>query len=72
MSIICKRKNKPINCEWKEKNKLYLKELQVFFDIADKIENEDLQNSIISQMLRCDKIVTNLAEDIIQKNIKNE
>lgn len=72
MSIICKRKNKSINCEWKEKNKLYLKELQVFFDIADKIENEDLRNSIISQMLRCDKIVTNLAEDIIQKNIKNE
>ncbi len=72
MSIICKRKNKQINCEWKEKNKLYLKELQVFFDIADKIENEDLRNSIISQMLRCDKIVTNLAEDIIQRNIENE
>lgn len=48
---------------WKEKNSVYLKELQVFFDRADNIEDEALKKDIINQMLRCDSILTRLAEN---------
>lgn len=47
---------------WKEKNKEYLKELQNFLDKADNIEDEILKRKIIGQMLRCDDILTKLAE----------
>ena len=47
---------------WKEKNKLYLKELQKFFDKVDNIENCELRQSIVSQMLMCDKVLTEIAE----------
>lgn len=50
------------NGEWKNKNKTYLCELQSFLDKAENIENEDLKKDIILQMLRCDKILTLLAE----------
>ena len=50
------------NRKWKEENKHYLKELQSFFDKAANIEDENLKKSVISQMLRCDNILTKLAE----------
>lgn len=49
--------------EWKEKNKLYLKEVQNFFDKVDNISDESLRQKIIGQMLRCDKILTEIAEN---------
>jgi len=48
--------------EWKEKNKGYLRQLQKFLDVADNIEREDLRKSVIAEMLKCDMILTELAE----------
>ena len=49
---------------WKEKNKLYLCELQRFLDKVDNVEDCELKQSIISQMLICDKVLTEIAEDM--------
>ena len=70
-----KSENKRINNfqDWKMKNKEYLLELQRFLDKADNIENEELKNDIISQMLKCDKVLTKIAQEIIEENgIKNK
>ena len=56
--------------DWKEKNKKYLRELQSFFDKADNIEDEKLRNKIIGQMLRCDDILTQIAENRFQEFYK--
>lgn len=63
-------KNKEMNNfpDWKMKNKEYLLELQRFLDKADNIENEELKNDIISQMLKCDKVLTKIAQEIIEEN----
>ena len=62
--------------KWKNKNAQYLFELQKFLDLADNIENESLRKLIISQMLKCDKCVTNIAEKMFktikEKNINSE
>ena len=68
--------NKDKNIEqfpvWKRESKEYLKELQIFLDKADNIENEDLKNDIILQMLKCDKVLTKIAEQKIEEaSIKN-
>lgn len=65
-----KMKNKEMNKfpDWKMKNKEYLLELQRFLDKADNIENEELKNDIISQMLKCDKVLTKIAQEIIEEN----
>lgn len=68
-----KSENKGINNfpDWKMKNKEYLLELQRFLDKADNIENEELKHDIISQMLKCDKVLTRIAQEIIEeKGIK--
>lgn len=56
--------------KWKNRNEQYLFELQKFLDLADNIENEELRKAIISQMLKCDKCLTNLAEKIF-KEVEN-
>ncbi len=53
--------------DWKEKNKRYLSQLQRFLDASDSIENEELRNHIIAQMLKCDLILTEIAEKEIEK-----
>lgn len=53
--------------EWKSKNKKYLKELQTFLDMADNIKNEELRNDIICQMIKCDKVITEIAEEKINE-----
>lgn len=58
------------NKNWKEKNKKYLKELQSFFDKADNIADEELRNKIIGQMLRCDEVLTEIAESRFEKFFK--
>ena len=50
--------------KWKNKNTQYLFELQKFLDIADNIKNENLRKDVIAQMLKCDKRLTQLAEEI--------
>lgn len=56
-----KKANK--NKKWKEESKLYLKELQTFLDQAENIQDEILKRNIIYQMLRCDSVLTKLAEN---------
>ena len=64
------------NKDWKEKNKIYLKELQNFFDKADNIEDNNLRKKIIGQMLKCDDILTKIAEsrfeEFYRMGYKNE
>lgn len=55
---------------WKYKNKAYLKELERFFDRVDNIQDEKLQRSVRTQMLLCDKVLTNIAEDMFIKCYK--
>lgn len=57
--------------KWKNKNSQYLFELQKFLDLADNIEDENLRKLIISQMLKCDRCITNIAEKMF-KTIKEE
>ena len=58
------------NKDWKEKNKNYLKELQNFFDKADNIEDNNLKQKIIGQMLKCDDILTKIAESRFEEFYK--
>lgn len=48
--------------KWKENSEQYLKQLEKFFDKAENIEDKILRESIINQMLICDKILTEIAE----------
>ena len=56
---------------WKNSDKKYLFELQKFLDLVDNIEDENLRKRIINQMLRCDRHVTNIAEEIFEELIKS-
>lgn len=56
--------------KWKNENKEYLFELQKFLDLADNIEDENLRKLIINQMIKCDKCITNIAEEIFKKLMK--
>ena len=47
----------------KEKNKRYLSQLQRFLDATDSVKEERIRNNIIGQMLKCDEILTQLAEN---------
>ena len=55
--------------DWKEKNNNYLQALEKFFDIADNIEDEGLRMEIICKMLKCDEILTKLAEENRKNNV---
>ena len=56
--------------QWKEKNKEYLKELQNFFDKADNILDIELKRKIIGQMLKCDEVLTKIAESRFEEYYK--
>ena len=59
--------------KWKNENEQYLYELQKFLDLTDNIEDEKLRKQIVSQTLKCDKCVTNLAEKIFENlNVNNK
>lgn len=49
---------------WKEENKRYLQELQKFLDTVDKIADRELRTSITNQMMICDNVLTEIAEDM--------
>lgn len=69
MRIIQKKKGtkdktiQTIDRKWKEGNELYLRELQRFLDRVDNIEDSELRRSVTNQMLICDKVLTEIAED---------
>lgn len=53
--------------DWKEKNGEYLQALEKFLDITDNITDESLRMEVIYKMLKCDEILTKIAE----KNLLN-
>lgn len=56
-----------INKDWKKEYKEYLKEVEKFLDKAENIEDEELKRDIIIQMLKCDEILTKIAEQEFKK-----
>jgi len=65
--------NKFYTRQWKETNESYLYELQKFLDIAENVADEKLKLDIIYQMLKCDEILTKIAEEnFLEKQNKNE
>ena len=58
--------NEKNNRAWKELDKRYLEELQKFFDKVDNVDDLRLKSGIIHQMLRCDKILTEIAEEMFK------
>lgn len=49
----------------KQTDKDYLFELQKFLDIVDNIKDEELKQRVIYQMLKCDKVLTKLAQRLL-------
>jgi len=62
-----KTETKEIDRKWKEGNKKYLKELQILFDKIENIKDSELKNNILNQMLLCDKVLTEIAEETFIK-----
>ena len=58
--------------QWKNQDKIYLFELQKFYDVVENVKNEELRKEIIAQMLKCDKRITQLAETIFQELKKKQ
>lgn len=58
------------NKEWKENNQEYLKELQNFLDKAENILDTELKRKIIGQMLKCDEVLTKIAESRFEECYK--
>lgn len=67
-NIFTEEEKSCINRDWKEKNKKYLYSLQKFLDATERIKDEELRNHIVTQMLKCDLALTEIAEKEIQKN----
>ena len=53
--------------KWKFKNEEYVLEIAKFFDKASQIKDQELQESIIVQMLKCDRLLTELSEKMFQE-----
>lgn len=53
--------------ELKRKDKVYLKELQVFFDKVESIKDEELKSQILYQMHRCEERIILMCKKLISK-----
>lgn len=53
--------------ELKKKDKLYLKELQLFFDKVDNVQDEELKKQILYQMHRCEEQIILICEKLLKK-----
>lgn len=53
--------------ELKKKDKLYLKELQCFFDKVDNIKDEELKKQILYQMHRCEEQIIKICKEALRK-----
>lgn len=52
---------------WKRTSKKYLWELDKFLDLSDNIKEDDIKYLVITQMIKCDKSLTERAEEIFKK-----
>lgn len=57
---------------FKKTNEEYVKQIERFLDIASNIQDKDLQERIIFQMLRCDKILTDMTVKLCRKYHENK
>lgn len=55
---------------WKQESEEYILELQKFLDVASNIEDRQLKQRVITQMLKCDEILTQLAENLLKSSSK--
>ena len=46
----------------KRKDKVYLKELQIFFDKVDNVKDEELKKQILYQMHRCEERIIQICQ----------
>lgn len=60
-------KKKVYSRDWKEKNQEYLQALEKFLDVVDNINDDSLKIDIIYKMLKCDEILTKIAEENMNK-----
>ena len=60
-------KKKVYSRDWKEKNQDYLQALEKFLDVVDNINDDSLKIDIIYKMLKCDEILTRIAEANMNK-----
>lgn len=51
--------------ELKKKDKLYLRELQLFFDKVENIKDDELKSQILYQMHRCEERIISMCKEII-------
>ena len=75
MKILVNKKNNPnekiIEQSWKNSNQNYILALEKFLDRASNIKEEELRNSIINNMLACDRILTEISEEEFRKIHRN-
>ena len=55
--------------KYKQKDNEFLAQLQKFLDITDNIPNEELRLEVVYQMLKCDEILTKIAERILEQEV---
>lgn len=53
--------------ELKKKDKLYLKELQIFFDKVDNIKDEELKSQVLYQMHRCEQRIILMCTELLDR-----
>lgn len=53
--------------ELKRKDKLYLRELQIFLDKVNSVEDEELKSQILYQMHRCEERIILMCKELINK-----
>lgn len=59
-----------VNNKWKEENQRYINAMQAFLDKVDNVNDENLKQEIIGKMLKCDKILTEIAIEEMKRNKK--
>lgn len=60
------------NQEWKKKDLKYLVELEKFLDLSDNIQDRFCRKCIINQMIRCDRSLTQAAEKMFFRLLKEK
>lgn len=53
--------------ELKKKDKLYLRELQIFFDKVDNINDEELKSQVLYQMHRCEQRIILMCTNLLNR-----
>ena len=53
--------------ELKKKDKLYLRELQIFFDKVDNLNDEELKSQVLYQMHRCEQRIILMCTNLLNR-----